>query len=782
MQYLLALFSETGLAPHGFCLLWQPGLIWLHVVSDAIIGTSYYAIPVALAYFVWHRADIAFGWIFWMFAAFIIACGTTHFFEIWVLWHPDYGLQGLIKAVTALASIATAAALWPLLPRALALPSLAEFRNVNERLSAEVAEHRRFEEGLRRSEESFRYLFQKSPNVMWVVDRETLRFLQVNELAMRIYGYSEEEFLRMRVTDIRPPDEVPQLLSLYRDDSSDFRTTGPWRHILKSGKTLHAEVSATSMIFGGHPTRLAVVRDVSERVAADRALKQSEEKYRNLIEGSIQGVFIHDNGRPLFANHAFATIFGYETPQQVLSLASDEALISPEDRKRVNSYRQAEMRGEAAPLSYEVRGIRRDGKAIWLEIRSRAIEWNGSFAIQATVVDISDRKRTEEQLRQSQKVEAIGQLTGGIAHDFNNLLAVIIGNAEALESPSASGRRSTQELARTILNAADQAASLTNRLLAFARKQPLDPKPTDLQRFTEGLAPMLRRTLGEDVEVKLEIAPELWKVKVDRHQLEASLLNLAINSRDAMPRGGSITIAAANSAIDEGNAAMLGAIHPGEYVQLSITDDGEGIAPENLDRVVEPFFTTKPAGKGTGLGLSMVYGFAKQSDGHMSIHSEVGKGTTVHLYLPRAQEAGAGAGQSDRPADSIPAGSETILLVEDNAAVREMSAAMLTGFGYVVLQAATGRQAIGIIERGQAIDLLFTDVVMPGGMNGRELADEARRRRPGIRVLYTSGYTASAFTEENRPDEGPDLLQKPYRRQELARAVRAALDRTEPRS
>lgn len=376
-------------------------------------------------------------------------------------------------------------------------------------------------------------------------------------------------------------------------------------------------------------------------------------------------------------------------------------------------------------------------------------------------------------LQKSQRMEAIGQLTGGIAHDFNNLLLVVSGSAEMLLE-GAAGDPDQIQLIQSITKAARRGGALTQRLLAFAGKQALDPKPVDLNRLVAGLDPMLRRTLGEHIQIELIRAGGLWPALVDQSQLENALLNLCLNARDAMPGGGRLTIETANVRLDGEYATRTGDIPPGQYVMLAVSDTGEGIAPEHLQRVFEPFFTTKETGKGTGLGLSMVYGFVKQSAGHVAIYSEHQQGTSVKLYLPRASGAATVAALADDE-DAMVGGSATVLLVEDDDAVRHVALTSLRSLGYTVIEASDGPSAMSLLEQRDDVDLLFTDIVMPGGMNGRALADAARRLHPDLRVLYTSGYTENAIVHQGRLDEGALLLSKPYRRIDLDRAVRAAL-------
>ncbi len=390
-----------------------------------------------------------------------------------------------------------------------------------------------------------------------------------------------------------------------------------------------------------------------------------------------------------------------------------------------------------------------------------------SLGAQRAAIEELDRK-----LRQAQKMEAVGQLTGGVAHDFNNLLTVIIGNSELVAEGLKDRPRLRQMVAMTV-KAAERGAELTGRLLAFSRRQPLDPSPTDVNRQIADMDPMLRRTLGEHVEIELVRGGGLWNAMIDPGQLENAILNLCLNARDAMPKGGRLTIETANAHLDAAYAASQTEVEPGQYVMVAVSDTGTGMDAATLERAFEPFFTTKDVGKGSGLGLSMVYGFVKQSRGHVRIYSEPGHGTTVKLYLPRATAEDAAA--SPAPPPSLQRGSGRILLVEDDALVRGNAAEQLRSLGYDVVEARNGPEALAALERGEPVDLLFTDVVMPGGMNGRALAEAAQKLRPGLPVLYTSGYTENAIVHHGRLDRGVDLLAKPYRLQELAAKISAVL-------
>jgi signal transduction histidine kinase/CheY-like chemotaxis protein len=528
--FLQRLLDSSTLSPHGICLLWEPELIWLHVVSDATIAASYFSIPIVLSIFVSKRRDVDFGFIFWAFAIFITACGFTHVLSIVTLWVPVYGLEGLIKLLTAVASILTAVILWPLLPKILALPSPAQLR------------------------------------------------------------------------------------------------------------------------------------------AAELALAQ---------EGM-------------------------------------------------------------------------------------------------------QRREAEEMLRHAQKMEAIGQLTGGVAHDFNNLLTIISGNIEiAQRSLGAWSETSKERLSRAIGNAASgaqRATVLTQRLLAFARRQPLDPRPTNVNQLIGGMAEFFRRTLGENIDLEIVGGAGLWQVEVDPSQMEAAILNLVVNAKDAMADEGKLTIETSNAFIDESYSQQNAEMPIGQYVQISVSDNGSGMSREVQQKAFDPFFTTKQPGQGTGLGLSQVYGFVKQSGGNVKIYSEIGEGTTIKIYLPRAHAAASGPRETEQPLVGSLA-SETILVVEDEADVRSYLAETLRDLNYRVIEAGDGAAALALFEaKPFQIDLLLTDIVMPG-MNGRQLADELHQRQSGLKVLFITGYSRNAIVHQGRLDPGVSLLQKPLTQVMLAAKIREILDK-----
>jgi len=390
------------------------------------------------------------------------------------------------------------------------------------------------------------------------------------------------------------------------------------------------------------------------------------------------------------------------------------------------------------------------------------------------VRDITRRKHAEAQLRQAQKMQAIGQLTGGIAHDFNNLLAVILGNLELLNEELAT-QPELHDLAQQALHAVERGAQLTQRLLAFSRRQPLLAQPTDLNKLVLGMLELMRRTLGANIRIETVLTSDLEQTLVDPAQFENALLNLVINARDAMPQGGRLTLTTANMLIEEEEATPQTEVRPGPYVMLAVSDTGVGMTAESLERAFEPFFTTKETGKGSGLGLSMVYGLVKQSSGHITIHSEPGRGVTVRLYLPRTAVPARPVLESRVADTSIQGRGETILVVEDDADVRQFAVNALRGLGYTPLQAADAATALQVLETTPHIALLFTDIVMPGAMDGVKLAAEAQRRYPGLRVLLTSGYTEHAPIGNGELTAAVEVLAKPYRKADLGHKLRMLL-------
>jgi PAS domain S-box-containing protein len=516
-------------------------------------------------------------------------------------------------------------------------------------------------------------------------------------------------------------------------------------------------------------------QDISELKNTDRALRESEARLRQAQQRAKLAHWRWTPGADRYEWSPGAEAILRRSPDEIpLTEADYLELLHPDDRKRVAQlYAETTDRPGAYAIDYRIRG--RGGETVWIRELAEAVADDQGRILygMGTVQDVTEQKLLQEQLSQAQKMEAVGQLTGGIAHDFNNLLAVILGNLELMQArpdlnPAVAKRIDTA--IRTTLRGAD----LTHRLLAFGRRQPLAPKSTNVNELVRGVQELIRRPLGPSFDIAVIEAADLWLTEVDQAQLENAILNLSLNARDAMPQGGQLTIETANVAIDESQVLAERDLKPGDYVAIAVSDTGHGMAPEVMARAFEPFFTTKGIGKGSGLGLSMVYGFVKQSGGHVKLYSEAGRGTTVKLLLPRLNAAQA-AGTAATAEESAGRG-ETILVVDDEADLRELACNHLESLGYRVVAAGDGAEALAAMEHNRGIDLLLTDVILPGNLDGRGIAREARARRPGLKVLYMSGYAPQAAARSGQIDE-PDLhISKPFRKSDLSRKLREVLD------
>jgi two-component system, cell cycle sensor histidine kinase and response regulator CckA len=515
----------------------------------------------------------------------------------------------------------------------------------------------------------------------------------------------------------------------------------------------------------------SVARELGERRQAEDRLSRSEESYRLLFDRHPGPMWVYDDTtfRFLAVNDAAVSAYGY-THDEFLGMTIHD-IRPPEDRAALREIIGDESRrGRGGDLVW--RHLHKDGKLVDVKIRSADIEFGGKAARLVLTQDVTEQRHLEAQLLQSQKMEAVGSLAGGIAHDFNNLLTVVLTSASMLlrQTDDAKMRDDVERIAA----AGARGADLTKQLLAFSRRQVLRPEVTDVNTIVQEALGLLHRLLGENIEISYELADDLSHVVIDRGQLSQAIVNLAVNARDAMPEGGRLTIATANVVLDEAYAADHVEVTPGPHVLLQVTDSGIGMSEELRERAFEPFFTTKPEGEGTGLGLATVYGVIKQSGGNIWLYSEPGFGTTFKLYFPRADApVEAGAAKAADATGSLE-GSETILLVEDDPAVRPLVALTLRSYGYAVTDAATPQEALELAARGEPFDLLVTDVVMPG-MNGRELAERLTALQPGLKVLFTSGYPADAMVRAGIADASTAYIEKPYLPDELAQSVRTVL-------
>ena len=597
-------------------------------------------------------------------------------------------------------------------------------------------------------------------------------FSYVNSRSAEVLGHTRKSLLGRDIWAAFPEAEGSEFQRAYQHTMATGETT---RFTAWYGGELQTWFQATAHRV---PEGLAVYfRDVSTERAREEALRVAEERFRLLARATHDVVWDWDlQNNSVWWNENLHTRFGHPPESVEPGPESWSSRLHPDDREAVLASIHAAMNREDNDR-WEMRYRFMHGNGSILQVVDRGFvirdEQGRPIRMLGSMIDITAQRELEERAHQTRKMEAVGQLTGGVAHDFNNLLTVMIGNAEILadQLPASSPLRS---LAEMILGAAERGAELTSRLLAFARRQALEPKVIRLDGQIDGMWALLRRTLSAAIDIDVVTAGDLWHAEVDPGQLEVAVLNLALNARDAMPEGGRLTLETANAWLDEDYAALHPGVVPGAYVQLSVSDSGTGMAPDVVARAFEPFFTTKGPGQGTGLGLSMVFGFVKQSGAHIKVYSEPGEGTSIKLYFPRSGAAEETPG--DTSGARAPRGSEHILVVEDDELVRTHLVTQLQALGYLVSSAADGPDALAQLDALPDIDLLLTDIIMPGGMNGRELAERVQALRPAMRVLYTSGYTENAIVHHGRLDPGVRLLGKPYRRQELADKVRNALD------
>lgn len=662
----------------------------------------------------------------------------------------------------------------------------AELAQANKAMEAEIIQHKQTEAKLRKSEERYRNILESIQEGYFENDLAgNLTF--VNDALCRNLGYSGEELIGM---NYRQYTDEKTAMELFRNYNRLYRTGEPIKlleieRIGKDGKKSFAEIS-TSLIRDseGKPIGFrGISRDITERKQAEEALQGSEERYRNIIESIQDGYFETDlAGNFSFVNDVICRHLGY-TKEELIGMNYRQYADEENSKKLFQLFNELYRTGQPTK-PFAVEYIKKNGSKLTAEISVSLIrdsegKPNGFRGISR---DITERRRAEEerlslqeQLRQSQKMEAIGQLAGGVAHDFNNLLTVIKGYSQ-LSLINLKENDPLRGNIQEIEKATQRATDLTRQLLAFSRRQILDLKVLDLNVLLKDLDKMLRRIIGEDIELVTLLSGDLGKVKIDPSQIEHVIFNLAVNARDAMPSGGKLIIETANVELDEKYAHAHASVIPGRYVRLSVSDTGVGMTQEVKEKVFEPFFTTKEKGKGTGLGLSMVYGIVRQSSGDIWVYSEPGQGTTFKIYLPRTEE------EADRPqkredTDSFPGGSETVLLVEDDELVRDLANRLLKQLGYRVLEATNGEEALTVAKEhdGETIHLLLADIVMPQ-MGGKALADRLKIPRPNVKVLYTSGYADNAIVHHGVLDPGTHFLQKPFSLKMLSHKVREVLD------
>lgn len=635
------------------------------------------------------------------------------------------------------------------------------------------------EEPHKDSEPRYQAIFEQAAVGVAQIETATGRFVHINQHFCSLLGYTREEMLQKTFHDVTHPDDrLMDLENRRRILGGEIRQfTREKRYMRKDGGIIWIRLTVSAMWAPGETPMFnsAVVEDITERILAEQRLRQSEDKWRRLIDILPVGVTILDaNRRVVDMNPAIEGILSVTHQDMLAGTYAKRTYIHPDGSpmKPEEFPSQRALKENTVVEHTEIGVMKEDGQVVWLDVSAAALPFSDA-ACAVVSVDITQRKLAEESMRRSQKMEALGQLTGGIAHDFNNQLGIILGNLELLEAADLDP--SLRPRAAGIRAAGERAAKLTRSLLGFARGQPAQKSSVDLRSHIASFESLISRSLTPGITVLYDFAADLWPASIDAGDFQDALINLLLNARDAMPSGGSVLIKLTNSFLDGDYSARNPGVEPGDYVQLDITDTGHGMPREVLARIFEPFFTTKSLASGTGLGLAMVFGFARRSGGHVNAYSEPGVGTTIRIYMPRAA-AGIAAAGGDLETQPLPRGTETLLIVDDEKGLLDVARSILGSLGYKVHAATTAAEALNVLAHEPDISLLFTDVVMPGGLDGYQLATEARKRHRNLKVLITSGYAGHTL----RGSESLPILAKPYKMSDLAETVRALLDNSQP--
>ncbi|MEK7707472.1 MAG: PAS domain S-box protein, partial [Verrucomicrobiota bacterium] len=646
--------------------------------------------------------------------------------------------------------------------------------------SRDITARKRTEQDLRESEQRFRDLFENSPDAIFVEDAAG-NVLDANQAACRLHGVGREKLVGMNGFNLVPEERRRETMMDFQRLVDGEITRVEAESLSADGRVTPVEIHSTSIQYQGRSAVLLHVRDISVRKHTEAALRSSEMLFRSVWENSVDGMRLTDEqGYIVAVNDAFCKLVGMSRAELEGNPFTVIYAESEQPGRILKKYQQR-FRDRVIERQIERCFTLHNGTVIVLEHTNSFVDLRGQPPmLLGSFRDVTAQKRLEDQLRHSQKMDAIGQLAGGVAHDFNNILTVIHGHASLLLSsgglPGAAGKSAQQ-----IVQAAERAASLTRQLLMFSRRQVMQQRRLDLNEVVGNMTKMLGRILGEDIALEMRYWPEPPLIRADAGMMEQVLLNLTVNARDAMPRGGQLYIGISVEDIGTLHTSRHPDAHPGQFVCLTVTDSGTGIPPEILGRIFEPFFTTKEVGKGTGLGLATVYGVVKQHQGWIEVESELGRGATFRVYLPPADKS---VEDNEEAAAEIVVrgGNETILVVEDEPPVRELVCSLLKGHGYRVLGAESGVRALEVWrDHKDEIALLLTDVVMPDQINGRELAEKLWAERPGLKVIFTSGYSSDVVGKDWVLRHGLRYVQKPYHPRKLALAVRDCLDATDLR-
>ncbi|MGQ7790907.1 PAS domain S-box protein [Faunimonas sp. B44] len=697
-------------------------------------------------------------WLPWRYAIVALAALAVAFVGIGYVISPDSAAWGAVETITN-RSVAAVAIV----------------------LTAFIADrHRASIRALRRSEATLREA-QSLTHLGHFERRVGSPGIACSAECLRIFGLGAEARTvpeRELLASIHPDDRDRFARHLMESGGTEEPVEADFRVVCPDGEVRDVVCAIRSSAEGGVRQRLVgTVLDVTERRRTESALAEREARLRSILDTVPEALITIDEfGIIEDFSKSSEALFGYQAEEVI---GKNVMMLMPAPyREEHDGYMERYRRtGERRIIGIGriVTGQRKGGTTFPMELAVGEANASGRRLFTGFVRDLTSKQKMEQELRQAQKMEAVGQLTGGIAHDFNNLLTVIIGNLEMLEA-RLEGTEAQRALLAEAMETAQLGAQLTERLLAFGRRQPLVPRVVDVGQMIRDLSGLFRRTLGETIQIQTRIADHLPRTQVDPSQLQNALLNLAINARDAMPTGGTLTFEVAPAELDLDYARSHSEVRPGRYVAVTITDTGAGMSREVQERAFEPFFTTKPVGSGTGLGLSMVYGFVKQSGGHVQLYSEAGHGTSVRIYLPPASEGDQVLEAQPRPvASAYPGRGETVLVVEDEVRLRRVTVARLNELGYAVIEAENGPAAVRLMEQDPKIDIVFTDMVMPGGLSGTDVAREARRIIPDVPILLTTGY-AEPESLRNAAIDGADWLRKPYTAGELARKMREMLE------
>ena len=659
-------------------------------------------------------------------------------------------------------------------------PLLDERGNITHFVSSgsDVTKEVQADEVLKESERRYRMLFADSPLPMWVFDLETFQFLAVNDAAVRLYGYSLEEFLSMTIKDIRPPEDLPLLLEDIAKARKGEATIGIWRHRKKDGTIIDVEVTANDLVFDERRARLVLANDVTERRRAQKVLQEAEERYRLFFEDDLTGDYTTTfDGRILDCNPAFLRIFGFSSKEEALATNVVTLYRNPETRRQMISRLLKEGKIEY----YEVELVRRDGKPIYVvsNLIGKFDHEQHLVEIRGYLFDDTKRRQLEQQLQQSQRLESIGTLAGGIAHDFNNILGIIMGHATLLEKVKADATKLSKST-EAIAKASQRGASLVKQLLTFARKTEAVLESVHLNDIIKEFVGVLRETFPKSLEIITRLGDQIPPVIVDSTQFHQVFLNLCVNARDAMPSGGTLTVV--SSRISRGALRLkFSNALAHEYVAISVADTGTGMDDKTRHRIFEPFFTTKSVGKGTGLGLAVVYGIMQSLDGFIDVESIQGKGTTFHLFFPIHQPDEVNLREQEQWVDEAPGGTETILVVEDEEMLRDLVSVLLEGKGYKVLEAEDGLKAIDTYKSHRnSIALVLSDMGLPK-IGGTELFVKLQEIDPGVKVIFATGYVDPVQKSELLKSGASDVIHKPYVPEELLHRIREVIDQKSSR-